>query len=167
MEEYYEDNEDLPISKSQIKRDLVDLKALGKSLISLPDKKFIYIPVSDKMREAIVAARAMKHGALARQLKFIGSLMQTEDEIAIRFALEKADKPQKENVEKFHKLEQWRDNLLQGDQDLFNELLGKFEDFDRQYVNQLIRNAKKEHKLSKLPKSSRLLFKYLSELQAG
>lgn len=90
-----------------------------------------------------------------------------EDEVAIRFALDKADKPHKEEVDKLHKLEQWRDNLLQGDQDLFNELLGRFEDFDRQYVNQLIRNAKKEHKLSKPPKSSRLLFKYLSELQEG
>lgn len=165
MEEDYENDEELPISKSQIKRDLGDLKVLGKSLVSLPEKKFIHIPVSDKMREAIVSARTMKHGALARQLKFIGSLMQTEDETAIRFALEKADKPHKEEVEKLHKLEQWRDNLLQGDQDLFNELLSKFENFDRQHVNQLIRNAKKEHKMSKPPKSSRLLFKYLSELE--
>ncbi|HIF50455.1 MAG TPA: DUF615 domain-containing protein [Thiotrichaceae bacterium] len=160
-----EDLEDLPISKSQIKRDLHDLKILGKSLINLPEKKFMHIPISDKLREAIVSARTMKHGALARQLKFIGSLMQDEDDIAIRSALEKADQPLKEEVEKFHQLEQWRDNLLQGDQELLNELVEKFENLERQHVNQLIRNAKKEYKLSKSPKSSRLLFKYLTEMQ--
>jgi ribosome-associated protein len=165
MEEDYENDEDLPISKSQINRDLNDLKVLGKHLITLPDKKFIDIPVSEKTREAIVAARTMKHGALARQLKFIGSLMQEEDKLSIRSALEKSKKPDRDEVKKLHQFEQWRDNLLQGDQDLFNELLSKFEGFDRQHVNQLIRNAKKEHKLSKPPKSSRLLFKYLSELQ--
>lgn len=165
MEEYYENDEDLPISKSQIKRDLHDLKLLGKNLITLPDKKFIHVPISEKTRDAIVAARTMKHGALARQLKFIGSLMQNEDEAAIRLVLEKLEKPHKEDVKKFHQLEQWRDNLLQGDQAIFDELLEKFENFERQYVSQLIRNVKKEHKLNKPPKSSHLLFKYLSELQ--
>ena len=41
----------------------------------------------------------------------------------------------------------------------------KFEQFERQYVGQLIRNAKKEQTQNKPPKSARLLFKYLSELQ--
>jgi len=160
-----EDLEDLPISKSQIKRDLHDLKILGKSLINLPEKKLVHIPVSDKLREAIVSARTMTHGALARQLKFIGSLMQDEDDISIRGALEKADQPHKEEVKKFHQLEQWRDNLLRGDQELLNELVEKFDNFERQHVNQLIRNAKKEQKLNKPSKSARLLFKYLTELQ--
>ena len=159
--------EELPISKSQIKRDLNELKLLGKQLVSLADKQLIYIPVSNKLREAIVAAKSMKHIALSRQLKFIGSLMKDEDESLIRSALEKSKKPHKKEVKEFHELEQWRDQLLQGDQVLFNELADKFESFERQHVNQLIRNAKKEENLSKPPKSARLLFKYLSELQSS
>lgn len=160
-----QDLEDLPKSKSQVKRDLHELKMLGEKLISLPDKQFINIPVSDKLRDAIVAARSMKHGALSRQLKFIGSLMKDEDGSLIRSAMEKSQQPHKDEVNEFHELEQWRDNLLQGDQVLINELADKFVNFERQYVNQLIRNSKKEQSLSKPPKSARLLFKYLSELQ--
>lgn len=165
MEQEYEDYEELGKSKSQIKRELLELHALGKQLTELPDKHLISIPISDRLREAIVAAKKMKLAALKRQLKFIGSLMQDEDEGLIRSALEKAKKPHKEEVEQFHEIEQWRDHLLQGDQDLINDLANKFENFERQHVNQLIRNAKKEHEKNKPPKSSRLLFKYLVELQ--
>lgn len=162
-----QDFEDLPKSKSQVKRDLQELKMLGKQLISLPDKQLLNIPISDKLREALISAKIMKSGALSRQLKFIGSLMQNEDEIAIRSAVDKSQQPHQDEVNEFHEVEQWRDYLLQGDQALLNELADKFEDFERQRVNQLIRNAKKEHKLNKPPKSERLLFKYLAELQAS
>jgi ribosome-associated protein len=159
-----QDFEDLPKSKSQVKRDLHELKVLGKQLVGLSDKHLINIPVSNKLKNAIIAARSMSHGALARQLKFIGNLMKDEDETSIRFALEKSQQPHKDEVNEFHELEQWRDDLIQGDQVLLDALVEKFENFERQYVGQLIRNAKKEQKLNKPPKSARLLFKYLSEL---
>ena len=160
-----QDFEVLPKSKSQIKRELHELQALGKQLVELSDKQLVHIPVSDKLREAIVAAKHMKHGALSRQHKFIGNLMPDEDVDAIRLALETLQQPHKNEVSKFHKIEQWRDQLLQGDQDLLNELANKFDLFERQYVGQLIRNAKKELAQNKPPKSARLLFKYLTEMQ--
>ncbi len=167
MEQEYEDYEEFGKSKSQVKRELLELQALGKQLVALPEKHLINIPVSDRLREAVIAAKSMKKIALSRQLKFIGSLMKDEDEVSIRSALEKTHKPHKDEVNEFHEVEQWRDHLLQGDQDLLNELANKFESFERQHVNQLIRNAKKEKIQNKPPKSARLLFKYLSELQEG
>jgi ribosome-associated protein len=160
-----QDFEGLLKSKSQIKRDLHELKVLGKQLVGLPGKQLINIPLSGKLRNAIISAKSMKHGALSRQLKFIGSLMKNEDDISIHQALEKSQQPHKDEVNEFHEIEQWRDNLLQGDQTLLDELAENFENFERQHVGQLIRNAKKEQKLNKPPKSSRLLFKYLAELQ--
>ncbi|GJM04361.1 MAG: UPF0307 protein [marine bacterium B5-7] len=154
-----------PKSKSQVKRELLELQALGKQLIELPDKQLINVPVSEKLRDAILAARTMKHGALSRQSKYIGNLMPNEDEASIRKALEKLQKPHKDKVNAFHALEEWRDRLLQGDQGLLDELSSTFDKFERQYVGQLIRNAKKEQAVDKPLKSSRLLFKYLSELQ--
>jgi ribosome-associated protein len=44
-----------------------------------------------------------------------------------------------------------------------NVLVANFTDFDIQYVRQLVRNAQKEAKQNKAPKSARLLFKYLQE----
>jgi ribosome-associated protein len=79
--------------------------------------------------------------------------------------LHKLQQPHKDEVKAFHQLEQWRDQLLLGDQDLLNEMASKFENFDRQHIRQLIRNAKKEQEQNKPPKSARLLFKYLTEIQ--
>lgn len=157
--------DELPKSKSQIKREMHELQALGKQLVELPPKQLVGIPISDKLRDAIVVARSLKHGAIRRQLQYIGSLMQKEDEASIRTMLHKLQQPHKGEVKAFHQLEQWRDQLLQGDQILLDELVNKFTNFDRQHIRQLIRNAKKEQDMSKPPKSARLLFKYLTENQ--
>jgi len=157
--------EELPKSKSQIKREMHELQALGKQLVELPPKQLVEIPLSEKIRDAIVAAKTLKHGAIRRQLKYIGSLMPKEDEASIRTMLHKLQQPHKDEVKAFRELEQWRDQLLQDDQDLLNELANKFVNFDRQHIRQLIRNAKKEQELNKPPKSARLLFKYLTKVQ--
>ena len=158
---------DLPKSKSQIKREMHDLQALGKQLVELSPKQLVDIPLSEKVRDAIVSARTLKHGAIRRQLQYIGSLMPKEDVASIRTMLHKLQQPHKDDVKAFHQLEQWRDQLLLGDQDLLNELASKFANFDRQHVRQLIRNAKKEQEKNKPPKSARLLFKYLTEMQSN
>jgi len=164
-EAIYDLEEDLPKSKSQIKREMHELLALGKQLVELPAKQLVDIPLSEKIRDAIVAAKTLKHGAIRRQLQYIGRLMQKEDEESIQTMLYKLQQPHKDEVRAFHQLEQWRDQLLLGDQDLLNELAIKFETFDRQHIRQLIRNAKKEQDLNKSPRSARLLFKYLTEMQ--
>jgi len=159
--------QDLPKSKSQIKREMHKLQALGKQLVELSPKQLVDIPLSEKVRDAIVSARTLKHGAIRRQLQYIGSLMPKEDEASIRTMLHKLQQPHKDEVKAFHELEQWRDQLLLGDQDFLNELANKFVNFDRQHVRQLIRNAKREQEKNKPPKSARLLFKYLTEMQSN
>jgi ribosome-associated protein len=91
--------------------------------------------------------------------------MPNEDAVLILQALDKLQQPHKKEVKVFHKIEEWRDKLLEGDEDIMSELMNKFKNFERQHVNQLIRNSKKEQAMNKPPKSSRLIFKYLSELQ--
>jgi len=93
--------------------------------------------------------------------------MPKEDESSIRTMLYKLQQPHKDEVKVFRELEQWRDQLLLGDQDLLNELANKFVNFDRQHIRQLIRNANKEQEMNKPPKSARLLFKYLTEMQSN
>jgi len=156
-----------PKSKSQIKRELYKLQALGKQLVALSNKQLINIPISDKIRDAIVAAKSFKYGALSRQLKYIGNLMPNEDETSIRLALDKLQQLHKNKTNGFHELENWRDRLLQGDQVLLDELVNRFNNFERQHASQLIRNAIKELKLNKPPRSARLLFKYITEMQGN
>ena len=83
------DVEERPKSKSQVKRELQELQALGKLLVALSPKQLATMPLSDDLRTAVIAAKSLKYGALNRQLKYIGSFMPHEDVAAIRLALGK------------------------------------------------------------------------------
>lgn len=162
-----QDIEEQEKSKSQIKREMHELQALGKQLVGLPHKQLVNIPMSDKLRYAVIAAKTLKRGAIRRQLQYIGKLMPKEDEASIRTALNELQQPHKDEVDALHEIERWRDQLLLGDQGLLNELATRFVNFDRQHITQLIRNATREQEQKKLPKSARLLFKYLIRVKTN
>jgi ribosome-associated protein len=152
-------------NKEDLKREYKALHALGRELVELPKALFITIPLSERAKDQIFAAKNFKKSALQRQLRFISALMKEEKVDAIYEALRLIKLPHKKEVEQFHQLEIWRDQLIAGDYAVFTELLDTHPVADRQYINQLTRNAKKEAKQNKPPKSSRMLFKYLQELQ--
>ena len=166
--EFYGESEDEfedEKSKSQIKRELLELKALGRTLISLPVKDLDKLALPERLYESVVKAQSMSHGALKRETGFIGRLIADEDHETIAANVAKLKQAHPGEVKQFHELEQWRDQLLSGDNDLMTMLHQQFESFDGQYVRQLVRNAAKEAKLNKSPKSARLLFKYLQTCQ--
>jgi len=154
-------------SKSQIKREMQALRDLGKDLIELPETTLKKLSLSDRVHDAVVAAKGFKREALRRQIQHIGVLLRDEDADLIQRERERLAKPHREEVQAFHQIEQWRDSLIAGDSNLLEELIARFQDVDRQYLRQLIRNARKERDASKPPKSARLLFKYLTGLQSA
>ena len=79
-------NEDeLPKSKSQIKREMVDLKKLGERLLDLRDDQLQTL-TDERLLEAIKEARKItKLNARKRHLQFIGKLMRDADLDAINF----------------------------------------------------------------------------------
>lgn len=152
-------------NKEQLKRELKNLHTLGRELVELPESQFATIPLSERIKEQIFAAKKFKKAALQRQLRFISGLMLEEDAEAIQEALRLIKLPHKKTVEQFHRLEAWRDKLIAGDNGVFAEILDLYPMANRQQLRQLIRNANKEATQNKAPKASRLLFKYLQELQ--
>lgn len=162
----YEDEWEFEKSKSQVKRELLALKDLGKELLKLPIKDIEKLNLSENLHEALVKAQGMTKGALKRQIGTIGSLIVHEDYDEIKLSIDKIRQQHNGEVKQFHQLEQWRDQLLLGDNDVMTILRNQFEDFDIQHVRQLVRNANKEEEQSKPPKSSRLLFKYLQQCRS-
>ena len=153
-------------NKTQLKREMLALRDLGKQLVALSPAKLADVPLPEDIQDAVVLARRLKKSALKRQFIYIEKLMRNLDDVAeIRNALEMIHQPHKEEVEKFHQLEAWRDRLIAGDNELLNELVAQYEQADRQYLRQLVRNANRELGLKKPPKSSRVLFQYLADLQ--
>ena len=154
-------------NKTQLKRDMKELHDLGRALVELPVTKFDQVTLTERMFESVMLAKKLKKAALQRQLRYISGIMGEENIEEIQHQLKQIALPHQQDVEAFHELEEWRDKLIAGDNDLMNEIVTQFGSADRQHLRQLVRNANKEAKQDKPPKSSRLLFKYLKELQEG
>jgi len=162
----YKDEWEDEKSKSEVKRELLALKELGKELLKLPIKDLDKLNLSERLYEALLKAQDMQKGALKRQTATVGGLMVHEDHEAIKESIEKIRQEHNGQIKEFHQLEQWRDELLAGDKEIMSTLRNQFEDFDMQHVRQLVRNANKESVAEKPPKSSRILFKYLQQCQS-
>jgi len=160
-----EENEELIISKSQVKREMQALRDLGKELVDLPLVSLNKFDFSETLLDSIILAQGLKREALRRQLQHIGKQLREEDDAAIRQLLNQISQPQRDEVMAFHEIEQWRDKLLDGDDEAINQAVDRFQEADRQHLRQLVRNARKERQQERPPKSARLLFQYLKELK--
>ncbi len=153
-------------SRSQIKREFLELKDLGKQLVGLSRRQLQTIPLSEGMREEVLAAKGMTRSALQRQLRHLSSLMVEEDVAAIRDTLSGAVRPHAEEVAALHDAERWRDELLAGGESVLIRFVEQHPTCDRQHLGQLVRNVRKERDLDKPPKSARQLFRYLKSLSS-
>ncbi|MDH5447007.1 MAG: DUF615 domain-containing protein [Gammaproteobacteria bacterium] len=157
-------NQDTPPSKSQLKREAQALTSLGKQLVELDKTMLARLKLGDTVLTAIHDAQKIKqHGALKRQLLYIGKLLRQTDTDDIINQLESFKSIAQQQNRIFHELEQWRDKLLADDQALTN-LLDTYPAIDRQHIRQLIRAARKEQSQSKPPTAARNLFKYLRSM---
>jgi ribosome-associated protein len=163
--ELYDDDEEVIISKSQLKRESNALQEMGEELVALPASKLARIPMPDELAEAVALARKIKaRGGLKRQLQYIGKIMRSIDAEPIEQALNELKNAAGKEAAKFHRLEQWRDRLIGEGDAVMGELLEEFPHADRQHLRQLIRNAQAEAAKGKPPKSAREIFRYLREL---
>lgn len=150
-------------NKSQLKRETQAIRKLVRQLVSLPNGTLDGLTLDEKIREAVTDARKMEKSALRRQLIYITGLIRHIDTDELEKKLNELDNAHKAKVNTFHEIEQWRDGLISGDEALLNQLVERYS-VNRQYLRQLVRNARKEKKLDKPPKSARILFKVLKEL---
>ena len=166
MDNYdHQETEEHSESKSQRKREMLALQALGETLVELSAEQFSKIHLPEDLHEAVLAARNIhQHGARKRQLQYIGKLMRRVDAEPIQQQIDTLLGCSQQAAQELHRIEGWRDRLLAEGDHVLEELLGEHQDADRQYLRQLMRNAKKEALENKPPKSARGLFRYLREL---
>lgn len=155
-------------SKSQLKREMLSLQELGGELIGLPQSQLRQLPLSDLLLKAILLAQTItSRSATRRQLQYIGRLMREEDAEAIQKVLAGLQFHDKQQIAVHHRLEKWRDQLIQEGDPALTRFLIDFPQADRQYLRQLIRNAQQEQEKEQTPRAARILFRYLRTLQQG
>ncbi len=132
------------VSKSEMKRDMIELQELGERIIALPIKKSMELPLSEMMKAAVrETERVGKNEAMRRHMQYIGRLIRSEDIEAIREALDLLDPSSQSYGRVTGQQEQWRTRLIK-DPDSINAFIEQFPTVDRQHLRQLIRNATKE-----------------------
>lgn len=159
-----DDQEITEKSKTQVKKQLLEITELGEHLLEIPMSLLEKLPLSENCLKAIHEGRKVNHHTgKKRQIKYIGKILREEDLDGIRTELAIADQYHQLEVRKQHLLEQWRDRLIaEGDTATF-ELLQLEPNLDRQQLRQLVRNVQKEKELNKAPKFQRELFRYLRD----
>lgn len=155
-----------PVSKSQRKRDALDLQKLGEELLVLKEEQLQRLGLPASLQDAIRAAQKIhQRGGRKRQLQYIGKLMRQIDAEPIRDAMAQLGAEQQRHTAHFHQLEQWRDRLIAGDDSALEDIFTRFPDTDRQHLLQLVRNARKQPRQEAADvRTARILFRYLREL---
>lgn len=156
--------DDYILSKSQVKRDMHALQALGESFITMNDKQLAQIPLSEDMLDSIYIARKLPlKEARRRQIQYIGRLMREGNHEEIQAAVDKLQNRSDQYVHRQHQVERYRDMLIEGDKQIFQTLVTSCPGIDVQHLRQLIRSAQKEREENKPPASGRKLFAFIRE----
>lgn len=152
------------VSKSQMKRDMLALQDLGEKLVELSPEKLNEMDLPEELIDAISLAQSIKkHGAKKRQLQFIGRLMRDVDAEQIQAEYEKATRQSAQSINQLHKIEKWRDRLIDEGNEALTEFLGDFPGTDKQQLRALVRGATQEREKNKPPKFYRKLFQFIKQ----
>jgi len=145
------DADELPEeSKSERKRQALQITKLASQLIALQSKKLAAVPLADKTREAIIHCTEIRaHGARKRQLHYVSKLLRDADNLEDIQRL--VDQPEliKSRVSTASKLDPYqmfRDQLLQDLSACVDTLREDYPTLDLQTVRQLVRRAIAESK---------------------
>ncbi len=157
-----DDNEQLP-SKSQQKREHHALQDLAEALAGLSASELEQIPLSDELRDAVEETSHLKRSALQRQVRYIAKRLGLEDAKKVGEALERLRHGSREETARHHRIERWRDRLLDEGQEALSEFLDAHPRTERQPLRQLIRNARTERERGQPPKAFRKLYALIRE----
>ena len=158
-----EEEEELPPSKTRIKKQMHDLQDLGEELVGLGKDQLAQLDIPETLRDAIKEIhRIKKFGAIRRQMQYIGKLMRDVEIDPIIAKLNTWKGTSQQHIGYMHQLERWRERLLEGDAAL-TELLAAYPETDVQRLRTLIRNTLKEREAGKPAKNYREIFQVLRE----
>jgi ribosome-associated protein len=159
----FDEIEDRP-SRSQLKRDMAALQQLGADLAALGDKVVREAGLPPEVEKALLLIKSItKHEARRRHMQYVGKLMRTFDTTRARDMVEAARLGHTVKTEAFKQVESLRDRLVDGDDDLLQDLFEAHPDLG-QRLRHLTLGARREKAAGKPPKDSRALFRLLRDL---
>ena len=148
-------------SKSQRKRDSLELQTLGEALINLKPTELDALALPETLRLAVLDAKAMhQRGALRRQKQYIGRLMRETDAEPIRKALARQQSADDVARQRFHRIEHWRDCILEQGEPAIEACLEELE-IDGNIIRDLFRQHQHAGSEQAGKTAARALFRHL------
>ncbi len=155
-------------SRSQNRREALEVLALGEKLVDLTPAQLARLPIPEGLLEHIeYTKRITSHGARKRQLAFLAKQMRREEDEtleAIRDAMDANSETSRREVAIMHRMERWRERLMAEGDAALAELLDEHPDADRQQLRTLVRNALAEKAKNKPPRAYREIYQVLRGL---
>jgi len=152
-------------NKTQLKRELAARSQLIEQMTTLSDAEMQRLGMEDDDIAQVAQVRALKpSGARNRQLKYCVKQLADVDLSTVETYLNDRHSQQLQLNQALHRLEQWRDRLLQQGDALLGEAMAEWPELDRQRFRQLVRDAQREHSDGKPAGAKRKLFRYLRDL---
>ncbi|MEA5666482.1 ribosome-associated protein [Stenotrophomonas sp. ATCM1_4] len=155
-------------SRSQNRREALEVLALGEKLVDLTPAQLARLPIPEGLLEHIeYTKRITSHGARKRQLAFLAKQMRREEDEtleAIRDAMDANSETSRREVAIMHRMERWRERLMAEGDAALAELLDEHPDADRQQLRTLVRNALAEKARNKPPRAYREIYQVLRGL---
>ena len=153
------------VSKTCLKKQSSDLQKLGRTLSQLSPRELDSLELDPELRSAVDDARKISGGsALKRQIKFIGGLLRVMDVHPVRESLAALKMQSNREARHHHRLEKWRERLLEDGDGAIGGLVDEAPTVDRQRLRQLVRKARTERAQDKDPHATRALYRYLREV---
>jgi len=141
-----------PPSRSEQRRQALDVLALAAQLVELAPGRLNQLPIPEGVRTQIDQARRISsHIARKRQLGFVAKTMRREDDEtldAIRDALDVSGEAALQDTARLHRAEHWRERLLTEGDIALAELISAWPKAERQQLRQLVRQALAEAELT-------------------
>ncbi len=150
------------VSKSEQKRAMERLQAVGEQLATMPLSRLKKLPLSETLMDALRQLPTLRsHEAIRRHKQLIGKLMRHEDEAAILQALNRYQQP---NLEK--QLETLISRLIQHGDSAVNDFVRNHSAAERHTLRQLVRAAQhvQEQDPENVQKARSRLATYLREV---
>lgn len=165
-----ETGEYLGPSRGEQRREALAVLELASKLIEQNDSRILQLPMNAELIDLVISSKKITSQiARKRQMQFLAKQLRRQDEevlVAIRAALDFDKNISRQETASLHRVEAWRERLIEEGDVALAELLNEFPGADRQHLRQLARNAKEEKLKNKVPHAFRDLFRDLRELMS-
>ena len=163
-----ETGEFLDESRSQKRREALDVLAMAGKLMDTGHSALAMLPMQEELRALVIdSQRITSHIARKRQMQWLAKQMRREDDEvleALRAALEHTKEDARREAAALHRVEHWRLKIVDGGDEGLAAFVALYPLADRQQLRTLARNAKAERLANKPPHAFRELFRVLREL---